>query len=132
MNAMKLRPGDTVFWTDPDDGACSRLYKIKAIEHRDDDTVKITDIDGSVLECYEAELSVQSEPVVSVEYIRAYADGTWDTEMLAVPNKNNMVTADRVDNDALVEWYHEFVPDEVHAEEVSYVGVYSTHMRVGG
>jgi hypothetical protein len=52
-----LRPGDTVRWTDPDGGLCSRYVVIKAVERIDADTVRLEDVDGSVLEACVAELS---------------------------------------------------------------------------
>lgn len=56
-DTKKLQPGDEAYWNDPDDGACSRVYKIASIEHFDDDVVRIVDVDGSVLECFVRELS---------------------------------------------------------------------------
>jgi hypothetical protein len=53
--AKKLQPGDEVFWNDPDDGACSRVYKIQTIEINGN-VVTIMEPDGSVLECYAREL----------------------------------------------------------------------------
>jgi len=51
-----LHPGDQVTWNDPDDDACSRTIIIGTIEYVADDTVKITDRDGSELECPITEL----------------------------------------------------------------------------
>jgi hypothetical protein len=53
----KLHPGDEVFWNDPDDGACSRIYKILTVEFFPPNLVRIEEPDGSVLECYARELS---------------------------------------------------------------------------
>lgn len=65
--ALQLRAGDEVFWTDPDGGAGSRHYTIATIDvqERDDASqeeasdaiVSITGQDGSVLECFAEELS---------------------------------------------------------------------------
>jgi hypothetical protein len=60
----KLKPGDRVFWNDPDEGACSREYKIKRIAFQlepgeevcGDEIVSIEDEDGSFLECLACEL----------------------------------------------------------------------------
>ena len=52
----QLRPGDEVFWTDPDNGLCSRIYHIAHIEIKHD-LISITDKDGSHLECFASELS---------------------------------------------------------------------------
>jgi hypothetical protein len=52
----KLHPGDEVFWNDPDEGTCSRIYKIRLIEVNGN-VVTIEDVDGSVLECFARELS---------------------------------------------------------------------------
>lgn len=54
-----LHRGDEVWWEDPDNGACSRHYKILEIEVIDieEEVVSIRDEDGSVLECFASELS---------------------------------------------------------------------------
>lgn len=52
----QLHSGDEVFWTDPDDGACSRTYTISTIKVSGE-VVTITDRDGSTLECFAHELS---------------------------------------------------------------------------
>ena len=52
----KLHSGDEVFWTDPDEGRCSRHYIIAEIEFVGG-IVKLTGKDGSYLECYARELS---------------------------------------------------------------------------
>lgn len=49
-----LRPGDSVYWIDPD-GDKKHLKIIGAIEICED-IIKITDIDGSYLECFAHEL----------------------------------------------------------------------------
>jgi len=56
-----VRPGDKVYWNDPD-GGCSRPYTIKTIEYYglvgDTDCIfHISEPDGSELECYARELS---------------------------------------------------------------------------
>ena len=51
-----LRRGDEVYWTDPDDGACSRHYVILVITVRGD-CVSIMDLSGDTLECFAEELS---------------------------------------------------------------------------
>lgn len=53
----KLQPGDEVFWTDPDEGACSRHITIQRITLHGEDTVRITGKDGCTLECFAEELS---------------------------------------------------------------------------
>lgn len=50
-----LCPGDEVFWNDPDAGLCSRHLVIHDISLYGD-VVRITDRDGSFLECYADEL----------------------------------------------------------------------------
>ena len=52
----KWHKGDTVYWTDPDDGKCSRIYNINTIEYLPDDIVRISEPDGSMLECLLSEL----------------------------------------------------------------------------
>ena len=52
----RLHPGDEVYWNDPDDGICSRVYTIASIVVNGK-VVSITDVDGSVLECFAEELS---------------------------------------------------------------------------
>ena len=56
QQAIQLQPGDEVFWNDPHDGICSRLYYIQEIDI-EDGVVKITDPDGDYLECGAHELS---------------------------------------------------------------------------
>lgn len=51
-----LKPGDEVFWTDPDNGACSRSYVIDGLTVNGD-CVRIVDKSGDVLECFRHELS---------------------------------------------------------------------------
>lgn len=56
-DVRKLHTGDQVFWNDPDDGACSRVYQIQTIEvDPQTGVVVIQEPDGSVLECYAREL----------------------------------------------------------------------------
>ena len=59
LNEVKnLYPGDQVYWNDPDDDQTSRYYTIQHIEVLEEsESVKITDKDGSELECYIHELS---------------------------------------------------------------------------
>ena len=56
MDTIYLKPGDEVFWTDPDAGICSRPLVISEIELKED-IVCITDKDGGYLECFSEELS---------------------------------------------------------------------------
>lgn len=56
MKTDNLQPGDEVFWNDPDNGQCSRVYRIQTIE-RNGDVISITEPDGSYLECFANELS---------------------------------------------------------------------------
>jgi len=51
----KLHPGDEVQWIDPDEGKCSRIYKISTIKVVGN-VVVICDVDGSCLECFAREL----------------------------------------------------------------------------
>lgn len=53
-------PGNSfkLFWTDPDDGICSRYYTISKIRVKGD-IVCITDIDGTYLECCADKLSIK-------------------------------------------------------------------------
>jgi len=51
-----LQPGDEVYWSDPNEGAASRVYKIRTLEVIGD-IVVITEPDGSTLECFAKELS---------------------------------------------------------------------------
>lgn len=53
--AKQLRPGDEVFWRDPDDGACSRHITIARIRINDD-IATIVDHRGGVLDCFLSEL----------------------------------------------------------------------------
>jgi len=56
MDIRELHAGDEVRWTDPDGGRTSRTYRISSIEVIGD-VVRITDITGDELECFENELS---------------------------------------------------------------------------
>ena len=56
QDAIKLQSGDEVYWTDPDDGLCSKFIVIQSIDI-EDGVCKITDIDGGYLECPPNELS---------------------------------------------------------------------------
>jgi len=57
LQLSKLHPGDEIYWNDPDEGTCSRYYKIKNIELVPESQVAlIQDEDGSYLECYFREL----------------------------------------------------------------------------
>ncbi len=51
----ELTKGDRVYWTDPDNGECSRYYVIKSITI-DGEVVTIQEPDGSYLECFSSEL----------------------------------------------------------------------------
>lgn len=55
--AKKLRPGDEVFWNDPDEGLCSRTLKIHSIEFVPPNVFKIEEVDGSYVEVYAKELA---------------------------------------------------------------------------
>jgi len=53
-----LQSGDQVYWNDPDDGLCSRMYTIESItSHSETGVVTITEKDGSVIDAYFNELS---------------------------------------------------------------------------
>jgi len=56
QDAIKLAPGDEVYWNDPDGGICSRFYIISKIEI-EGKVIKITAKDGNYLECFARELS---------------------------------------------------------------------------
>jgi hypothetical protein len=57
----QLRPGDEVFWNDPDQGLCSRTVKVSAIEiYNEEDgdcSMLITSPDGDDLACFASELA---------------------------------------------------------------------------
>jgi len=54
--AKQLHKGDMVWWNDPDNSTCSRMYTILEIEIIGE-TVRIVDMTGDVLECFSCELS---------------------------------------------------------------------------
>lgn len=56
QDIKKLQHGDEVYWTDPDDGLCSRYYVIQSIECIGG-IVTIETKDGDSLECWARELS---------------------------------------------------------------------------
>ena len=56
--AKALQPGDQVYWSDPDEGTCSRLLTICSIDFKEDgNVVEIMEPNGRVVECYVRELS---------------------------------------------------------------------------
>lgn len=55
---QKLKPGDKVFWNDPDNGACSRHIQITKIKILAGGVVHISDNYGEVLECFKWELNM--------------------------------------------------------------------------
>lgn len=62
IEAERLEPGDHVYWNDPDEGECSREYLIDRIEHNGD-MVRITEPDGSELQCFVSELAGDGEVI---------------------------------------------------------------------
>ncbi len=73
VEVRKLTHGDIVHWTDPDDGACSRTYRIKNVRcdgaatafsrtifgealSKWDTIVTIEDFDGDVTEVFPCEI----------------------------------------------------------------------------
>jgi hypothetical protein len=58
--AETLRPGQVVYWNDPDKGLASRAYTIASIQHGADDSdpTVIVEPDGSELGCYPDELEL--------------------------------------------------------------------------
>jgi hypothetical protein len=60
LDARYLKLGDSVWWDDPDDGICSRLYKIKTIRIGGV-IIFIEDEKGDFLECEAHELSLAVE-----------------------------------------------------------------------
>lgn len=55
---QELQVGDEVFWNDPDDGICSRNIEIASIDvFHGGIIVRITDINGDMLEAFGHELS---------------------------------------------------------------------------
>ena len=52
----RLNKGDIVYWTDPDEGGCSRHYTIQTIRVSGE-IVSISDREGDYLSCFAEELS---------------------------------------------------------------------------
>lgn len=52
----KLHSGDEVYWSDPDEGATSRVYTIRTLKVIGK-IVVLEDFDGSSLDCFAKELS---------------------------------------------------------------------------
>lgn len=56
----QLHPGDEVYWSDPDDGLCSRHLQIQTIDvgvdSGDNTVISITEDDESVVEVFLREL----------------------------------------------------------------------------
>lgn len=59
----RLNKGDIVYWTDPDEGKCSRHVIIQTIRVSGE-VVSISDREGDFLECLAEEL--ENEPLVLV------------------------------------------------------------------
>lgn len=60
MDVKNLVPGDEVFWTDPDEGLCSRTYQVNNIVIECEDgnyMVTIYEKNGDTLQCWIEELS---------------------------------------------------------------------------
>lgn len=53
----KLKPGDEVFWSDPDEHSCSRTIHILSIHYGLDGACTIQERDGTDFECFLKELS---------------------------------------------------------------------------
>jgi len=53
----QLKRGDKVFWNDPDNGACSRIYDIDTIQIVNPEMVRILEDGASELECPPKELT---------------------------------------------------------------------------
>lgn len=56
--ATNLKPGDKVYWNDPDDGLCSRELTIERIQFNCE-VVVITDTYGDVHNVFANELSIK-------------------------------------------------------------------------
>ncbi len=54
----KLKPGDRLWWNDPDGDTCSRWLTIKNITLREPFHVTIEDISGDIVEGYAGEFSL--------------------------------------------------------------------------
>lgn len=55
-DANNLKPGDEVFWNDPDAGECSRKIVIASIKRRVLGVYSIVDESGDHIDCYAREL----------------------------------------------------------------------------
>lgn len=56
--ALELRHGDQVYWSDPDNGLCSGILTIGDISvNVETGAIVITDITGDDIECWPEELS---------------------------------------------------------------------------
>lgn len=91
--AKQLKAGDVVWWDDPDEGTCSRLYYIKAVAVNGD-IVSIEDRDGGFVECYARELSPSVEKTFKVRVnwqmegeveVKAYSKGHASNEAVDAP-----------------------------------------------
>lgn len=77
---LSLQPHDEVYWSDPDEGLCSGFYKILEIDHRgphddeDDPVVRITTMDGGILECYASELGWGDVDQTPADYEPVYME----------------------------------------------------------
>jgi len=55
QEAKEIKPGDMVFWNDPDEETCSKLMTVKKIVIVGD-VIKLTAMNGDYLEGYAEEL----------------------------------------------------------------------------
>jgi len=74
-----LKRGDRVFWNDPDNGECSRIYKIHTIRVVNPKMVRILENGASELECPPEELAPVKKYAVKVYWEMSAEHEVWAT-----------------------------------------------------
>ena len=110
QDIKKLNRGDKVFWNDPDEGACSRIYDIKTVKIFNPNLVEIEDKNGDVLECPPSELAKAKKYRVRMNW-RMCAD----VEVWAGNNQSAASMALKAPLPSSDTW--EYVPDSEMVDE---------------
>lgn len=111
QDAAKLSVGDSVWWDDPDDGACSRLCKIKTIRIGGV-IIFIEDDKGDFLECEAYELSLAGEKTYRV---KVYWEMSGEVEVKAYSKAHAVKEAIDAPLPPSDEW--QYVPDSANVDK---------------
>jgi len=107
----KLSVGDSVWWDDPDNRICSRLYKIKSIDIGGV-IIFIEDENGDSLECEAHELSPAVEKLFRV---KVYWEMCGEVEVKAYSKKHAAQVAIDAPLPSSSDW--QYVPDSANVDD---------------